>query len=69
MLTRSLRGVDYVDYVFHLATPSGVDALSADYANPAVQGTKSILHAAMSFPVHRRMRSRGSTRTRRLGTV
>ncbi|PYH47081.1 dihydroflavonal-4-reductase [Aspergillus saccharolyticus JOP 1030-1] len=41
-----------VDHIFHLASPMpgrGSD-LQADYIDPAVKGTESILYSALSFP-------------------
>ena len=41
-----------VDYIFHLASPmpgSGSD-VRKDYVVPAVQGTETILYAALDFP-------------------
>ncbi|KAE8369001.1 hypothetical protein BDV27DRAFT_166591 [Aspergillus caelatus] len=44
--------LDGVDYVFHLASPMpgrGSD-LQADYIDPAVKGTESVLFSALAFP-------------------
>jgi len=49
--------LDDVDYIFHLASPmpgKGSD-FKADYVDPAVQGTESILYAALEFPRIRRV--------------
>lgn len=46
------NALDNVDFIFHLASPmpgKGSD-LKSGYVKPAVQGTESILYAAMDFP-------------------
>ncbi|KAB8273900.1 hypothetical protein BDV30DRAFT_248679 [Aspergillus minisclerotigenes] len=46
-----------VDYVFHLASPMpgrGSD-LQADYIDPAVKGTESVLFSALAFPQIRKV--------------
>ncbi|RAK81440.1 dihydroflavonal-4-reductase [Aspergillus fijiensis CBS 313.89] len=44
--------LDGIDHIFHLASPMpgrGSD-LQADYIDPAVKGTESILYSALAFP-------------------